>query len=55
MLSEGKEKARLTKEPDMREQANWRTSILSTGEYGLVGKASKILGFVRILEFFGVN
>ena len=56
MLSEGKEKARLTKELDMREQANWRTSILSTGEYGLVGKSKQNTGLrVRILEFFDVN
>lgn len=55
MLSEGKEKARLTKELDMREQANWRTTILSTGEHGLVGKSKQNTGLrVRIMEFFDV-
>jgi uncharacterized protein (DUF927 family) len=55
MLAEGKEKARLTKELDMRDQANWRTTILSTGEHGLVSKSKQNTGLrVRILEFFDV-
>lgn len=56
MLTEGKEKGRMTKELDLREQSNWRTTILSTGEHGLVLKSKRNAGLrVRILEFSDVT
>ena len=55
-LAEGREKARMTKELELKDVASWCTTILSTGEHGLLSKSNRNAGLrVRILEFSSVS
>ena len=55
-LAEGQEKARMTKELELKEVSSWCTTILSTGEHGLLSKSNRNTGLrVRILEFSSVS
>lgn len=54
-LAEGREKARMTKDLELKEGSSWSTTILSTGEHGLLTKSSRNAGLrVRLLEFQSV-
>lgn len=51
-LAEGQDKSRLTKESEMKEQATWNTTIISTAEHKLTEKSAKNNGItVRLPEF----
>ena len=54
-LVEGKDKARLTKDIELRAAATWTTSIISTGEVSLLSKAKNNTGLdIRVLELGGI-
>ena len=51
----GKDKARLTKDIELRAAATWTTSIISTGEVSLLSKAKNNTGLdIRVLELGGI-
>ena len=51
----GKDKARLTKDIELRAAATWTTSIISTGEVSLWSKAKNNTGLdIRVLELGGI-
>lgn len=51
----GKDKARLTKDIELRAAATWTTSIISTGEVSLLSKARNNTGLdIRVLELGGI-
>ncbi|MFF5819303.1 DUF927 domain-containing protein [Lysinibacillus capsici] len=51
-LAEGQDKSRLSKESEMKEQATWNTTIISTAEHKLTEKSAKNNGItVRLPEF----
>ena len=51
----GKDKARLTKDIELRAAATWTTSIISTGEVSLLSKAKNNTGLdIRELELGGI-
>ena len=51
----GKDKARLTKDVELRAAATWTTSIISTGEVSLLSKAKNNTGLdIRVLELGGI-
>lgn len=51
----GKDKARLTKEIEVRKSGTWVTTIISNGEASILGKAKNNTGLeVRVLELDGV-
>lgn len=50
-LGDGREKARSTKDSQLQEQREWRTTIVSTGEMSIFSSAFKNEGqFIRLLE-----
>ena len=51
----GTDKARLTKDLELRAAATWTTSIISTGEVSLLSKAKNNTGLdIRVLELGGI-
>lgn len=51
----GKDKARLTKDIELRAAATWTTSTISTGEVSLLSKAKNNTGLdIRVLELGGI-
>lgn len=51
----GKDKARLTKDIELRAAVTWTTSIISTGEVSLLSKAKNNTGLdIRVLELGGI-
>ncbi|MDB0440333.1 hypothetical protein C4R89_12400 [Clostridioides difficile] len=51
----GKDKARLTKDIELRKSGTWITTIISNGETSILGKANNNTGLeVRVLELDGV-
>ena len=51
----GKDKARLTKDIELRAAATWTSSIISTGEVSLLSKAKNNTGLdIRVLELGGI-
>ena len=51
----GTDKARLTKDIELRAAATWTTSIISTGEVSLLSKAKNNTGLdIRVLELGGI-
>ena len=51
----GKDKARLTKEIELRKSGTWVTTIISTGEVSLLSKAKNNTGLdIRVLELGGI-
>ena len=51
----GKDKARLTKDIELRAAATWTISIISTGEVSLLSKAKNNTGLdIRVLELGGI-
>ena len=51
----GEDKARLTKDIELRAAATWTTSIISTGEVSLLSKAKNNTGLdIRVLELGGI-
>ena len=51
----GKDKARLTKDIELRAAATWTTSIISTGEVSRLSKAKNNTGLdIRVLELGGI-
>lgn len=51
----GKDKARLTKEIELRKSGTWVTTIISNGEESILGRANNNTGLeIRVLELDGV-
>ena len=55
-IADGRDKARLTDKIEQRNQCEWATTVISTGEQSMLEKTNKNIGLmVRLLEFSNIQ